>query len=70
MPYMKPNRIYQEKYIYKYGGIKPLANNVKPLLLANKSQSMLVWNGERLLVLLAILANVWFLQGIDYHVVA
>lgn len=69
MPYMKLNRIYQEKYTLD-GGIKPLANNVKPLLLANKSQSMLVWNGERLLVLLAILANVWFLQGIDYHVVA
>lgn len=69
MPYMKLNRTYQEKYT-PYGGIKPLANNVKPLLLANKSQSMLVWNGERLLVLLAILANVWFLQGIDYHVVA
>lgn len=62
--YIRRSRTYQEKYTL-YGGIKALANSVKPLLLANKSQSMLVWNGERLLVLLAILVNVWFLQGID-----
>lgn len=66
---MNPNRIYQEKYT-SCGGIEPLANKVKPLLLANKSQNMFLLNGQRLLVLLAILANVWFLQRINYDIVA
>lgn len=58
-----------KKYTLNSGN-EPPANKVKPLLLANKSQSMLLWNGQRLLVVLVTLENVWSLQGINCDIVA
>lgn len=52
-------------------GLISVSNNVKPLLQADTSQNnSLVSNRQRFLASLAILVNVWFLEGINYSIAA
>lgn len=52
-------------------GLISVSNNVKPLLQANTPQNnSRVSNRQGFLASLAILANVWFLEGINYGIAA